>query len=230
MDGATRGGCSGGSSAAARPGDPVPLVWLTIESLQLFDEIYVTTPAAGCCSRRRSSSTTSTSRRSTSSTPATRRRSPTCCSWRRRSSRPSSSGSARKVVHYRVRRRARPIASPSRRGGRLADRPRIRRRPSAWHLVPVPIALVMRGAVLLDAASRRCRRCRSRARFPPVLFPTRPDLQNYVDAVRQAPFARWFVNSAIVALCAVAGNLLFCSLAATRSRASASSGAGSCSR
>jgi multiple sugar transport system permease protein len=85
------------------------------------------------------------------------------------------------------------------------------RRPSAWHLVLLPIALVMAAPFFWMLLTSLQTLAQSRT-FPPV-FPDHPDLQNYVDAVRQAPFARWFLNSTIVALCAVGGNLLFCSLA-----------------
>ena len=49
--------------------------------------------------------------------------------------------------------------------------------------------------------------------FPPVLLPHTVRLRNYTDVLRQAPFARWFVNTLIVTVVSVAGNLLFCSLA-----------------
>jgi multiple sugar transport system permease protein len=50
--------------------------------------------------------------------------------------------------------------------------------------------------------------------FPPVLFPHSLHIRNYVSAWNGAPFAHFFVNSAVYSLATVAGNLLFCSLAA----------------
>jgi multiple sugar transport system permease protein len=49
--------------------------------------------------------------------------------------------------------------------------------------------------------------------FPPVLVPHPLRLANYSDVLRQTPFARWFVNTVIVTVVTVAGNLLLCSLA-----------------
>ncbi len=49
--------------------------------------------------------------------------------------------------------------------------------------------------------------------FPPTLIPSGIHWSNYSDAWNQAPFGRFFVNSLIVTGTAVAGNLLFCSLA-----------------
>jgi len=49
--------------------------------------------------------------------------------------------------------------------------------------------------------------------FPPDLLPHTVRLRNYSDVLRQVPFARWFVNTVIVTVASVAGNLLFCSLA-----------------
>jgi multiple sugar transport system permease protein len=49
--------------------------------------------------------------------------------------------------------------------------------------------------------------------YPPSLVPTSLQLRNYTDVLQQAPFARWFVNTLVVTLACVAGNLFFCSLA-----------------
>ena len=49
--------------------------------------------------------------------------------------------------------------------------------------------------------------------FPPTLVPSGIHWQNYPDALDAAPFGRFFANSLIVTLAAVAGNLLLCSLA-----------------
>ena len=50
--------------------------------------------------------------------------------------------------------------------------------------------------------------------FPPQLIPSGIHWQNYPDAWNAAPFGRYFANSLIVTLASVAGNLVFCSLAA----------------
>jgi multiple sugar transport system permease protein len=80
-----------------------------------------------------------------------------------------------------------------------------------WHLVLVPVALIMAAPFFWMLLTSLQTLAQSRT-FPPP-FPDHPQLSNYVDAVRDAPFGRWLVNSTVVALCAVAGNLLFCSLA-----------------
>jgi multiple sugar transport system permease protein len=49
--------------------------------------------------------------------------------------------------------------------------------------------------------------------YPPTLFPASPQWNNYGEVLRQAPFGRWFLNTLIVTVASVAGNLLFCSLA-----------------
>jgi multiple sugar transport system permease protein len=49
--------------------------------------------------------------------------------------------------------------------------------------------------------------------FPPVMVPSSVHLENYTEVLRQAPFARWFLNSLLVTVAVVLGNLLFCSLA-----------------
>jgi multiple sugar transport system permease protein len=52
------------------------------------------------------------------------------------------------------------------------------------------------------------------AQFPPVLFPSSFHISNYPAAWNSVPFGDFFLNSAAYSLATVAGNLLFCSLAA----------------
>jgi multiple sugar transport system permease protein len=49
--------------------------------------------------------------------------------------------------------------------------------------------------------------------FPPILTPHVLKFSNYPDALNTAPFGRFFLNSAIVAVATVACNLVLCSLA-----------------
>jgi multiple sugar transport system permease protein len=49
--------------------------------------------------------------------------------------------------------------------------------------------------------------------FPPTIVPSGIHWENYPNALDAAPFGRFFANSLIVTLAAVAGNLVFCSLA-----------------
>ena len=50
--------------------------------------------------------------------------------------------------------------------------------------------------------------------YPPQWIPQEWRFQNYVDAFQAAPFARYFFNSALVAICVTIGQLVSCSLAA----------------
>jgi multiple sugar transport system permease protein len=51
-------------------------------------------------------------------------------------------------------------------------------------------------------------------RFPPKFLPSHWRWSNFTEALTMQPFGRFFVNSIIVALASVAGQLLFCSMAA----------------
>jgi multiple sugar transport system permease protein len=50
--------------------------------------------------------------------------------------------------------------------------------------------------------------------FPPVLLPSGLHFGNYPDTWKAVPFGHFFINSALYSLATVAGNLVFCSLAA----------------
>lgn len=79
---------------------------------------------------------------------------------------------------------------------------------SAWHLLLAPLALVFAiplvwlvlSSVMSDAEINR---------FPPALWPSGIDLGGYRYVLGNAMFPRWFVNSLIVSVVAVASNLLF---------------------
>jgi multiple sugar transport system permease protein len=83
---------------------------------------------------------------------------------------------------------------------------------SPWHLVLIPIAVLMLVpmAWMLVTSLETLNETRH---FPPVLLPHTLAPGNYAEVLRQAPFARWFLNTMIVTVATVAGNLLFCSLA-----------------
>jgi multiple sugar transport system permease protein len=49
--------------------------------------------------------------------------------------------------------------------------------------------------------------------FPPILIPHQIRLANYPDALKAAPFGRFFLNSTVVAVTTVLANLVLCSLA-----------------
>jgi multiple sugar transport system permease protein len=93
-------------------------------------------------------------------------------------------------------------------------RPRRRRRLpfSPWHLVLIPatIVLIFPFVWLLLTSVETISEA---LHFPPLLTPHIIKLGNYVSAWNSGPFARWFLNSVIVAVATVLCNLVLCSLA-----------------
>jgi multiple sugar transport system permease protein len=81
-----------------------------------------------------------------------------------------------------------------------------------WHLVLIPIAVVMLTPLLWMLVTSVETVAETR-RFPPVIIPSSVHWQNYSTVLTEAPFGRWFMNSMVVTLACVFGNLLFCSLA-----------------
>ena len=83
---------------------------------------------------------------------------------------------------------------------------------SPWHLVLLPIALVM-VVPLLWMVVTSLETLNETRHFPPILVPASPQWGNYTQVLHQAPFAQWFANTLIVTVISVIGNLIFCSLA-----------------
>jgi multiple sugar transport system permease protein len=98
----------------------------------------------------------------------------------------------------------------------LQPEPEVRKRRrflfSPWHLVLIPLAIVML-LPLLWMLVTSVQTLPETRHFPPILVPHVVRPHNYSDVLRYAPFARWFLNSTIVTVIAVAGTLFFCSLA-----------------
>ena len=93
------------------------------------------------------------------------------------------------------------------------ERQRFRlRRPSPWHLVLIPISFILLFPFYLMVVTSLQTEAQTR-RFPPLLTPPTPQWSNYAEALNAAPFVRFMVNSAVVALIIVAGNLVLCSIA-----------------
>jgi multiple sugar transport system permease protein len=84
-------------------------------------------------------------------------------------------------------------------------------RPSPWHLVLVPMALLMAFPLIWMLVTSVSTLAETR-QFPPAL-PTSPDWSNFSAAWNGSPFARWLINSAIVSITCVVSNLVLCSLA-----------------
>lgn len=85
------------------------------------------------------------------------------------------------------------------------------RRPSAWHLVLIPVALVMATPLIWMVLTSLSTLAESR-HFPPEL-PSSLQWHNYVTAWTDSPFARWMLNSTIVSVTCVVSNIVLCSLA-----------------
>ena len=83
---------------------------------------------------------------------------------------------------------------------------------SPRHLALMPIAMVMLVPLVWMLLTSIQTLPESR-HFPPQLVPKSFDWHNYPTAWNAAPFGRYFVNSLIVTLASVAGNLVLCSLA-----------------
>jgi multiple sugar transport system permease protein len=100
-----------------------------------------------------------------------------------------------------------PAALPAGPGRR-----RLRLPFSPWHLVLIPatIVLIFPFAWLIITSLETSGEA---LRFPPVLVPHTLRFGNYADAWHSAPFGRFFVNSAVVAVTTVVANLVLCSLA-----------------
>jgi multiple sugar transport system permease protein len=84
-------------------------------------------------------------------------------------------------------------------------------RPSGWHLVLLPLALVMLVPLLWMLMTSLSTLAETR-RFPPGL-PSGLHWHNYVTAWLQSPFARWLLNSTVVSVTCVVSNVVLCSLA-----------------
>jgi multiple sugar transport system permease protein len=94
----------------------------------------------------------------------------------------------------------------------LPRRRRVRLPFSPWHLVLIPatIVLIFPFAWLLITSVETPAEA---LHFPPILAPHHLDFGNYPQALHAAPFGRFFINSAVVAVTTVVANVVMCSLA-----------------
>jgi multiple sugar transport system permease protein len=94
----------------------------------------------------------------------------------------------------------------------VVERRRFRLPFSPWHLVLVPatILLIFPFVWLIVTSVETPAEA---LHFPPVLIPRELHFANYPNALAAAPFGRFFINSAVVAVTTVLCNLVFCSLA-----------------
>ena len=83
--------------------------------------------------------------------------------------------------------------------------------PSAWHLVLIPLALVMLVPLIWMFVTSVSTLAETR-RFPPGL-PSTLHWESYAQAWNDSPLVHWLVNSTIVSVTCVVSNLVLCSLA-----------------
>ena len=83
---------------------------------------------------------------------------------------------------------------------------------SGWHLVLLPVGLFFALPLVWLTLSSFMTNAQIN-RFPPTIIPDSLHLDGYRYVLHNALFPRWFLNSMIVALVVVVGNLLFGSLA-----------------
>jgi multiple sugar transport system permease protein len=95
---------------------------------------------------------------------------------------------------------------------RVPSRSLSRFRPSPWHLLLIPITLVLLIPLLWMLATSLETEAETH-RFPPVLIPESLQWHNYADAWRAAPFGSFMLNSVIVSVLTVISNLVLCSVA-----------------
>ena len=91
-------------------------------------------------------------------------------------------------------------------------RPGRRRRPSGWHLVLAPIALlfVIPFAQMFLASVSPAEELIA---FPPPFIPSRIDFSGYVSLFTETDVLRWLLNTIIVSASAIVSHLILCSLA-----------------
>jgi len=89
---------------------------------------------------------------------------------------------------------------------------RRRRRPSAWHLLLMPLSLIFifPFVQMLFASLMTTREINA---YPPALFPRHPSLTAYRTVLQESDFPTWFKNSLIVTTVAVVSQLILCPLA-----------------
>ena len=73
---------------------------------------------------------------------------------------------------------------------------------SSWHLVLIPIAVVM-VIPLVWMLVTSLQTLDETRHYPPTIVPTSLEFRNYTDVLQQAPFARWFVNTLLVTIACV---------------------------
>ncbi len=92
------------------------------------------------------------------------------------------------------------------------EAPRRRFLFSGWHLILLPVAVLML-APMLWMLITSVETLAETEHFPPVLRPATVRWQNYQQVLQLSQFPRWFLNTLVVTMVVVIANLLICSLA-----------------
>ena len=93
-----------------------------------------------------------------------------------------------------------------------AARRRRRARPSGWHFVLAPVALLfLLPFVQMFMAS--VSPAEELVSYPPPFIPSRIDFGGFVGLFQNSEIMLWLLNSTIVSVTAIASHLVFCSLA-----------------
>jgi multiple sugar transport system permease protein len=108
---------------------------------------------------------------------------------------------------------AAPERFPAIAEGQGPPRRRLRLPFSGWHLLLAPVAVVMLLPLVWMVVLSLETKTQANS-FPPAFLPTGLHFGNYSETWNTVPFGDFFLNSALYSLATVAGNLLFCSLAA----------------
>ncbi len=95
----------------------------------------------------------------------------------------------------------------------MVERPKRRWLPfSPWHLLLMPIALVML-TPLWSMLATSFETIQQTRHFPPILWPGTFHVENYAHTLEAATFVTWFWNTTVVTVTVVASNIVLCSLA-----------------
>lgn len=102
-----------------------------------------------------------------------------------------------------------PVAVPS----TAAGAPPRRRLPfSSWHLVLMPLSLIMVVPLIWMVDTSFMTNAEIN-RYPPAIFPSGLATGGYTEVLQNSDYPRWFVNSIIVAGTCVISQLVLCSMA-----------------
>lgn len=107
---------------------------------------------------------------------------------------------------------ARAAPMPHARARHAPPRTRLAPRRSWWVFIPFAIGLVVVAGPFVWMVMSSFKDAQELHAFPPTAVPVRPTLDNYTTLFQKLDFPLFFLNSLVVAVLVVGGNLLFCSM------------------